>query len=107
QIQTKNLANEAVAGIMVHVYNATTDEALDPEITNATGWVRFLLDPGNYSFIAFWKDVEVGILPNQVIEENKTLTLECSLAHVKIAIEDEAHVALPFIDVILMYSYTT
>ena len=107
QIQAKNLAKEDVAGVTVRVYNATTDEFLSGETTNATGWARFLLSLGNYSFRAFWKDVEVGILPNQVIEENKTLTLECSLAHVKIAVEDEADMPLPFISVTLMYNYTT
>ena len=103
QIQTKNLAEEPVADVTVEVYNAETYF----EITNATGWASFVLDPGNYTFKAFWKDVEVGILPDQIIGENKTLTLKCSLANVEIAANDEADVPLPFINVTLMYNYTT
>jgi len=107
QIQTVNLANETLANILVEVYNATTDDRLDSEITNTTGWAVFPLDLGNYSFKAFWKDVEVGVLRDQVIDENKTLTLKCQLANVEVVVKDEAGAPLPFIDVIMIYNRTT
>ncbi|MCK5562632.1 hypothetical protein KAI30_00540, partial [Candidatus Bathyarchaeota archaeon] len=107
QIQTVNLANETLANILVEVYNATTDNRLDSKITNATGWTVFPLDLGNYSFKAFWKDVEVGVLNNQVIDENKTLTLKCQLANVEVMVKDEAGAPLPLINVIMIYNRTT
>jgi len=107
QIQTVNLANETLANILVEVYNATTDNRLNSKLTNATGWTIFPLDPGNYSFKAFWKDVEIGVLYDQVIAANETLTLECQLANVEIAVKDEADAPLSLINVTLSYNYTT
>ena len=107
KIQTVNLANETLANILVEVYNATTDNRLDSKITNATGWTVFPLDLGNYSFKAFWKDVEVGVLNNQVIDENKTLTLKCQLANVEVMVKDEAGAPLSLINVIMIYNRTT
>ncbi len=107
QIQTVNLANETLADILVEVYNATTENRLDSKLTNATAWAVFPLDPGNYSFKAFWKDVEVGVLRGQVIDENKTLTLKCQLTNVEIVVKDEAGALLPLINVTIMYNRTT
>ena len=106
QIQTVNLANETLADILVEVYNATENH-LDSKLTNATGWTVFPLDPGNYSFKAFWKDVEVGALNDQVIDENKTLTLKCQLTNVEVVVKDEAGAPLPLINVAIMYNRTT
>jgi len=106
QIQTVNLANETIADMLVEVYNATENH-IDSKLTNATGWTVFPLDPGNYSFKAFWKDVEVGALANQIIDENKTLTLKCQLTNVEVVVKDEAGAPLPLINVTIMYNHTT
>jgi len=106
-IQTRNLDNEPVADVTVEAYNATTNEFLTSEKTNKTGWTKFILDVGNYSFNAFWMNVHVGSLPNQTLTGNLTLVLECQLAHIRITVKDEAKVPLPFIDVSLACNYTT
>ncbi|MFQ6081108.1 MAG: hypothetical protein ACE5OW_05525 [Candidatus Bathyarchaeia archaeon] len=111
RIRTVNLNREPLAGVTVEVYNATTDpETLIEEgVTNQTGWVRFqLANDTYYSFKAFWKDVEVGSLPGQNITSNITIDdFQCSLAHIKVVVTDEAEVPLPYIDVVLTYSYLT
>jgi 5-hydroxyisourate hydrolase-like protein (transthyretin family) len=82
--------------------------------TNKTGWVDFRLDRGNYTFKGFWKDAQVGILEDQSITGNlteyvlqKTFNVECELAHITIAINDEAGHPLPFINVTLTYMHPT
>lgn len=111
RIRTVNLNREPLTGVTVEAYNATTDpETLVKEaVTNQTGWVRFqLANDTYYSFKAFWKDVEVGSLPKQNITSNTTIDdFQCSLAHIKVVVTDEADVPLPYIDVVLAYSYLT
>jgi len=111
QIRTVNLNREPLANVTVEVYNATTDpEVLIEEgVTNQTGWVRFqLANDTYYSFKAFWKNVEVGSLPKQHITSNTIIDdFQCSLAHIKVVVTDEADVPLPYIDVVLAHSYLT
>lgn len=107
RIKTVNLAGEALVDVVVEVYKATANQSISTKKTNATGWATFQLELGNYTFKAFWKNVEVGVLLNQSIEMNTTLTLECRLANIEITVRDETNKPLPFIDITLMYNYTT
>ncbi len=108
QIRTVDLNREPTAGVTVEAYNATADSTLlEQGITNQTGWVRFQLsNDTDYKFKAFWKEMEVGSLPKQRVKSDITIdVLQCSLAHIKVVVKDEAEVPLPYIDVILTYSY--
>jgi 5-hydroxyisourate hydrolase-like protein (transthyretin family) len=111
RIRTVDLNKEPLAGVTVEAYNATADpETLIEEgVTNQTGWVRFqLANDTDYSFKAFWRDAEVGSLPKQRITSNTTIDdFQCGLAHIKVVVTDEADVPLPYIDVVLAYSYLT
>jgi len=107
QIQAINVAGDGVAGVTITVYNATANKLLDSKVANTTGYVKFQLESGNYTFRALLKKVEVGTLPDQVIEENKTLTLRCWLANIEVAVRDEAGELLPLVDVTLTSNYTT
>jgi len=105
QVQTVNHAKEPVAGVMVKVYNASTNIYLNVNATtDISGWVRFSLNGGNYTFKAFWNDVEVGIR-SQNISKNEVLTIELELTHMRIVVEDEAHEKLSFIDLKLETTY--
>jgi hypothetical protein len=101
-----NLAGEALADVVVEAYKTTVNQPISTRKTNATGWATFQLELGDYTFKAFWKNVEVG-LRNQSIEKNETLILECRLANIEITVIDEAKKPLPIIDIILTYNYTT
>ena len=105
EVQTKNLANEPVANVTVEVYNATTSSFIDYQETNETGWTRFILTPGNYTFKAFWRNVEVGVI-NQTVTENILLPITINLSNIGITVIDESFAALPFIDLVLKYNYT-
>jgi hypothetical protein len=102
QIQTRNLANETVANALIQVFNATTNQSLPnlTESTNETGWASFFLDFGNYTFKAYWMNIEVGNLTNQSMVEEKTyfLTMTLRLVQVQIIVEDQTGTKLPFID---------
>jgi protocatechuate 3,4-dioxygenase beta subunit len=120
QIETRNLDNETVAGLTVYAWNATKPTTLEemPPVasgrTNETGWVRFPLEAGNYTFWALWRhenteegqEAMVGSLDNQSVMEDRVLTLPCRLAHIKIAVKDEADIPLPLVDVTLACNYT-
>jgi len=104
--QTQNKYDKKpLAGVSVIAYLGET--YVTSGVTNETGWIDFQVSYGNYTFKAFWKNVEVGSLIYDVIE-NATLTLECELAHVTITIKDEADPPqpLPFINVTLISSKT-
>jgi len=84
-------------------------------ITNRTGWVGFLLDRGNYTFRAFWKEVSVGSLngsttgPTAEYFLQKRFHIKCELVRIKMIVSDEAVPPrrLPFIKVTLISSGTT
>ncbi len=113
QIQIRNLDNETVTGVTVYAWNATKPMTLE-ELpvssgdTNKTGWVKFVLEAGNYTFLALWKEeVVVGSLTNQSVMEDVVLNMTCRLAYIKVNIRDEASIPLPLIDVTFAYNYTT
>lgn len=112
QIQARNLANEPIANLTIRVYNDTTvpTQFLNlSQPTNETGWTSFMLATGNYTFKAFWKQVEVGnlsvsIRDDIVLEEE----LQAQLSNLKVTVMDEAtNEYLPFIQLRLEYNYTT
>jgi hypothetical protein len=106
-IQTRNLDDEPVSGLLVEVYNANTSEFLRSDTTNATGWVIFFLETDTCSFKAFWQDVEVGSLSNQSVSGALSRILEVYLAHIRLVVKDEANASFPLINVDLTYNYTT
>lgn len=108
QVKAENLNHEPVSNILVEAYNATNATAtLEAKPTNATGVATLLLEMANYTFKALMKDVEVGVLPNQNIIENKSLTLTCNLTIIKMLVIDKAGTPMPFISLTVNYNYTT
>jgi len=109
QIKAENLNSEPLSNILVEAHNKTAK--VEAESTNATGVATLLLEMANYTFKAVLKEVEVGVLPNQSIIENKmgnkALPLTCNLTNIKILVTDEASAPVPFISLTANYSYTT
>ncbi len=106
-VQTRNLAGEPV-DMTVEVYNASSGQALNvlPQKTNETGRLRFTLGAGNYTFKAFWNDVEVGAR-NLTFTENTTLPLEVRLSNLKmVVVTDDLVTSMPLISLNLSYNYT-
>jgi hypothetical protein len=103
QIQTRNLNDEPLADVTVEVYNAT-DDFLISEKTNETGWTVLFLETGYYTFKAYWMDLEVASLTNQIITASSTLTLKLQLVHIQMIVEAETGEKIPSTDLTLKAS---
>jgi len=109
RIQTKNLTNEGIGAVPVEVYKAASaGSPLMSGTSNATGWIIFNLDGGNYTFKAFWKNTLVGSLNKSITEDTFPLdfVLQLNLTDMRIIVED-ADGGLPLIDLRFGYNYTT
>jgi len=107
-VQARNLADEAVEGALIEVYNASaTTIALNKGNTTSTGWIRFNLDQGNYTFKAFVKNVQVGLLANEVMMADRELHMRLSLANFLATVRTQEREGVPLIDVALRLNYTT
>ena len=106
-IKTVNLASQTVAGAVVEVYNVTTDAYLNLQgATNSSGMIQFGLDVGNYTFKAFFKNVQVGNLTNQNVTTDITLIVSLRLVNLVATVETEAGEGVPFIDIAVKHNYT-
>lgn len=106
-VQARNLANEAVEGVLVEVYNASAPTSiLTKGNTNSTGWIRFNLDGGNYTFKAFVRDTEVDALVNQTVTMDTELHLTLRLVNLVATVEIEEGERIPLIEIALSYNYT-
>jgi hypothetical protein len=108
EVQTQNLANQPLANVTVEVYGATTGSFIVYQETNKTGWAKFILTTGNYTFKAFWKDFEVGVINKTVTDDTDDIVLlfTVGLSNIKLTVKDETSALLPFIDLSLKYNYT-
>jgi len=99
----KNLTDDVVEGALIEVYNASaTAVALNKGNTNSTGWIRFNLDSGNYTFKAFVRNVQVGALLNQVVESDYTeLDMPLSLVNFLATVKTQKGDGVPLINVTL------
>jgi hypothetical protein len=106
-VQTKNLAGEAVEGASVEIYNASaTTTALNKGNTNSTGWIRFNRDEGNYTFKAFFKNVQVGLRANELITADTELHMNLSLTNFLVTVRTVGSEGVPLIDVALRENKT-
>lgn len=109
QILTKNLAGASIEGVAVEAYNSTMPTTLYYSgKSNATGWVRFNLAAGNYTFRAFWKAVEVGFPPlsNQSILVDRVLDFPVQLTDLQTFVRD-VEGGVPLVDLEFSYNFTT
>jgi len=106
EIQARNLDGQALANVTVEVYNGTSGAFLSlAQDTNSTGWVSFVLKTGNYTFKAFWKDVQVGLVTRN-ITGNASFPLEVNLSNLKLTVQTDADTPLPWVDLYVSYNYT-
>jgi len=104
-VSTRNLANTTVPSIFLK----TRDDATNINYTTLSdenGTAHFLLERGNSTSWAFFKDVEVGEMNMPIAQEssfNFTLNLTTALIHV---IDTQGN-DIPFISITLSYNYTT
>lgn len=106
-VEVKNLAGEAVEGASIKVYNASaTTTVLNEGLTNSSGWVLFNRDGGNYTFKAFFKNVEVGLRANELITADIQLHMNLSLTNFLATVRTAEGEGVPLIDVSLKENKT-
>jgi len=105
-VRALNLAGEAVEAALIEVYNASTPTSvLTQGSTNSTGWIRFNLDNGNYSFKALFKNAEVCVPSNQTITGDTKFSMTLRLFNLVATVETEEHERAPLIDIALNCTY--
>jgi hypothetical protein len=103
QVETVNLASEVVPQIQIQaidqasgtVYNGTS---------GSDGIVDLNLETGTYPLTAFWNGVNVGET-NMTVTGNGTFTMLCKLTDLKITVQNENGVPMPFVNLAITYQY--
>jgi hypothetical protein len=107
-ILTTNLSGESVGGVNATVYETVqnTEVTVASGLTNSSGWIAHTLDRGgNYSFKAFWKNVQVNTT-SVYISSNSSWTLTCEINHIAFTVIDEKYLSpMPFIFLTLTVEY--
>lgn len=104
--QTQNKYDkETLAGVTVTA-TLLGETTVAGGVTNRTGWIELEVSPGNYTFKAFWKNVEVGSLNHSIMENTILPPIECELAQFTMTVKDETGSPLPFINVTLASNKT-
>jgi hypothetical protein len=105
KIFTHNLANETVPNVLVKVYDKSAN-AKYSATSNKDGLVTLMLERGNHSCEAFFKEVKVREI-NFTITEEKQMNLTCQLTSLNIKVIDTKNVSIPEASISLIYNYTT
>lgn len=111
QIYTLNLANKTVAGVLVRIYDEWASERYANvsymNSSRISGYTIFMLEKGNYTAEAYFKNVKVGDNITFAIAEESSLNFTCQLTSLIINVESEQGVRVPFVELTLAYNYTT
>ncbi len=105
EIFTYNLANKTVPNIFVNAYDNSTKTYYNTT-SDADGLAILMLETGDYSCEAFFKDVRVGETDFTVAKEEQ-VNFTCQLTAMNINVVDEQDISIPQVSVSLSYNYTT
>jgi hypothetical protein len=115
EIFTRNLANKTVPNILVKAYDNSTKTYYNIT-SDADGLAILMLELGDYSCEAFFKEVRVGEINFTITKEEVNFTsgewlhkanLTCQLTAININVIDEQNVSIPQVSISLGYNYTT
>jgi hypothetical protein len=103
KIQTNNLAGEVVSGIKLQALD-TSNNLVYNSVSGSDGIANFNLERGNIVLTAFWNGVNVGET-NITVSGEATFTIRCQLSNVKITIKNANGIAMPFVNLNIVYKY--
>jgi hypothetical protein len=103
KIKTVNLANEIVPQIRVQATDESTNTAYN-STSGADGIANFNLETGTQSLTAFWNGVNVGET-NITVTGDGTFSLQCQLTDLKITVQNENGILMPFVNLAITYRY--
>jgi hypothetical protein len=105
EIFTLNLANKTVPNIFVKAYDNSAKTYYNTT-TNENGTSISMLEIGDYSCEAFFKDVRVGEI-NFTVAKEEQMNFTCQLVTMNINVVDEQNISIPQVSISLNYNYTT
>jgi len=104
-IYTRNLAGDAVPHVLVEAFDQAANDKFN-KTSGSDGLASLLLEKGNHTFEAFWKEVKVGEM-NVTISGESEYNFTCELTNMKITVEDGDGNRIPFVYLNISYQYTT
>jgi hypothetical protein len=103
QVKTVNLAGAVVPQIQVQALDQASGTVYKGT-SGSDGIFGLKLETGVCSLTAFWNGVNVGVT-NITVTGNGTFTLTCQLTDLKILVQNENGVAMPFVNLAITYQY--
>ncbi len=103
QVETVNLASEVVPQIQVQALDQASGTVYKGT-SGSDGIVDLKLETGACSLTAFWKGVKVGET-NITVTGNGAFTLLCQLTDLKITVQNENGITMPFVNLAITYQY--
>ena len=103
QVKTVNLAGEVVPQILVQALDGSSNTSYN-STSGANGIASMNLESGTDIFTAFKSGVNIGST-NITVTGNATLTFQCQLTDLKIKVQNQNSVAMPFVDLAITYQY--
>jgi membrane-bound inhibitor of C-type lysozyme len=103
QVKTVNLAGDVVPQIQVQAIDGATNTPYN-NTSGANGIANLNLESGTDVLNAFKNGVNIGTT-NITITGNATFTFQCQLTNLKIEVQNQNSVAMPFVDLAITYQY--
>ncbi len=102
-IKTVNLAGEVVPQIQIQATDQATNTVYN-STSGSDGVANFNLETGTLSLTAFRNGVNVG-QSNITVTGNGAFNLQCQLTDLKIIVQNENGVPIPFVNLAITYQY--
>ena len=103
QVKTVNLGGDVVPQIQVQAIDGATNTPYN-NTSGANGIANLNLESGTDVLNAFKNGVNIGTT-NITITGNATFTFQCQLTNLKVEVQNQNSVAMPFVDLAITYQY--
>lgn len=112
-LSTVNLNHEYVGGVNATVYqinpfNASKTSQVATGVTAKDGNITYTLERGNYTVMAYWKNVQVNETALIHVQKSSSWNITCQLTRIALTVVDKkTGKALPFLLFVLNSTYRT
>lgn len=111
EVRAFNIEDEAVQSILVEANN-TISSVITNRVTNVAGTAIFVLEAATYVFTAEYNNSKVGQIPEIInldrdLRDSLALRVNCSLAHVRVAVKDVEGSTIPFVEASANFTFFT
>jgi hypothetical protein len=111
EVKAFNTEDEVVQGVLVEANN-TISSVITNRVTNLAGTAIFVLEAATYVFTAEYNTSKVGQIPEVInldrdLRDSLALRVNCSLAHIRVAVRNLSGSAIPFVEVSTNFTFFT